>query len=80
LRQELVGHPGAIFPVGFFPISSFEVKAMNIDMMMNPSKYGLVQCPHCHGYGSSLQESAARCTVCGGSGLVKAETAKEVAK
>jgi len=29
-----------------------------------------VECSHCNGYGSSLKESADRCTKCGGSGLV----------
>ncbi len=28
-------------------------------------------CPHCGGYGSSLKEAAARCTKCGGSGLLR---------
>jgi DnaJ-class molecular chaperone len=27
-------------------------------------------CPHCNGYGSSLKESADRCSQCGGSGVV----------
>lgn len=49
---------------------------MTVDMLLNPDKYGLKQCPHCNGYGSSLKEQASRCTVCGGSGLVK-KTDKE---
>jgi hypothetical protein len=31
---------------------------------------GTEWCPHCNGYGSSLMEESARCTRCGGSGLV----------
>jgi DnaJ-class molecular chaperone len=27
-------------------------------------------CPHCNGYGSSLEEDAERCTHCAGTGLV----------
>jgi DnaJ-class molecular chaperone len=44
---------------------------MTFEVMMNPEKYGLIQCPHCNGYGSSLKEESERCTQCGGSGLVK---------
>jgi len=44
---------------------------VSVEMMMNPKKYGLVECPNCNGYGSSMKESSPRCTVCGGSGLVK---------
>ena len=29
------------------------------------------ECTHCNGFGSSLKEAAARCTKCGGSGLVE---------
>ena len=47
------------------------------DAIFNPEKYGLVECPHCNGYGSSLKEKADRCTVCGGSGLLKKEQAEE---
>jgi len=42
-----------------------------IEIMFNPDKYGYKECPHCNGYGSSLKESAPRCTKCGGLGLVK---------
>jgi DnaJ-class molecular chaperone len=31
---------------------------------------GTQWCPHCNGYGSSLNEESERCTRCGGSGLV----------
>jgi hypothetical protein len=31
------------------------------------------RCPHGNGYGSSLKEASARCTHCGGSGLVRAD-------
>jgi len=40
------------------------------EAMMNPEKYGLKECSHCNGYGSSLKEAAPKCTQCGGSGLV----------
>jgi DnaJ-class molecular chaperone len=46
------------------------------DQIMNPEAHGLVECPHCSGYGSSLKESADRCTRCGGSGLMTAAEAK----
>lgn len=46
---------------------------VTFEQMMDPEKYGLVECPHCHGYGSSLKdpEGVNTCTRCGGSGLVK---------
>jgi len=44
---------------------------MTLDQMLNPEKYGLTQCDHCNGYGSSLKEDSAQCTKCGGTGLVK---------
>ena len=31
---------------------------------------GMRWCPHCNGYGSSLKESAGRCSRCAGTGLV----------
>jgi hypothetical protein len=31
---------------------------------------GTEWCPECNGYGSSLMEETARCTRCGGTGLV----------
>ena len=45
------------------------------EAMFNPEKYGYIECEHCNGYGSSLQDPPGvdRCTVCGGSGLVKGE-------
>ena len=51
---------------------------MSYDMLFNPEKYGMEECTHCNGYGSSLKEDADKCTKCGGSGLVKKE--KENAK
>ena len=42
----------------------------DMDVMLDPQKYGYDQCPHCNGYGSSLKETADRCTVCDGTGLV----------
>ena len=56
---------------------------MTIEEMLNPAAHGLVECPHCNGYGSSLKEEAERCTFCGGTGLVlkeKALTYKEPQK
>jgi DnaJ-class molecular chaperone len=46
-----------------------------IEMMLNPEKYGLKECPHCNGYGSSLKdpEGVDRCSVCGGNGLVRVD-------
>lgn len=45
----------------------------DFDKILNPEKYGMVECKHCNGYGSSLKdpEGVNTCTVCGGSGLVK---------
>jgi len=43
------------------------------DAIFNPEKYGLVECTHCAGYGSSLKEAAPRCTQCGGTGLQPAK-------
>lgn len=31
---------------------------------------GMKECPNCNEYGSSLHEDSARCSRCGGSGLV----------
>jgi len=42
-----------------------------MELMLNPEKYGYVECKHCNGYGTSLKEDAPKCTVCGGLGLVK---------
>ena len=48
----------------------------NFEIMLDPEKFGYMQCPHCHGYGSSLKdpEGVNICTRCGGSGLIKKET------
>lgn len=48
---------------------------MNIEIMMNPDKYGYIECPHCNGYGSSFKdpEGVNRCSKCNGDGLVKKE-------
>lgn len=46
--------------------------AINEPVWANPEKHGLKECPKCHGYGSSLDEDNDRCSLCGGSGLVKA--------
>jgi hypothetical protein len=40
---------------------------------------GVKWCPHCNGYGSSLQEASGRCTHCGGCGLVGATAKRPVA-
>jgi len=52
---------------------------VNIDAILNPQKYGYEECPHCHGYGSSLKdpEGVNTCTRCGGSGLVKSRKGAE---
>lgn len=49
-----------------------------MEIYLNPEKHGYVECDHCNGYGSSLRESADRCTKCGGIGVVK--KAEEVKK
>ena len=43
------------------------------EIMMNPEKYGYVQCEHCNGYGSSFKDPVGvnQCTRCNGLGLVK---------
>ena len=45
----------------------------SVEVMMNPEKYGYIECSHCNGYGSSLKEESDRCTKCEGFGLVKKE-------
>src|SRR5688572_386476 len=50
---------------------AFQHGGSPVEIMLNPKKYGYVECTHCTGYGSSLRESADRCAVCGGRGLVK---------
>jgi DnaJ-class molecular chaperone len=40
---------------------------------------GTKWCPHCNGYGSSLREAGARCSHCGGSGLVWSDHERPVA-
>jgi DnaJ-class molecular chaperone len=44
---------------------------ITFEMMMDPQKHGLTQCPKCGGYGSCLRELSPRCSQCGGSGLVR---------
>lgn len=45
---------------------------ITFEMMMSPEKYGMKQCDHCNGYGSSFKDHGdVRCSKCGGSGLVK---------
>ena len=43
------------------------------EIMLNPEKYGYMECPHCKGYGSSLKdpEGVDTCTMCLGTGLIK---------
>ncbi len=45
------------------------------EIMLNPEKFGYMQCPHYNGYGSSLKdpEGVNICTKCDGSGLIKKE-------
>ena len=47
----------------------------NFEIMLDPEKFGYIQCPHCSGYGSSLKdpEGVNICKRCGGSGLIKKE-------
>lgn len=47
----------------------------SLRFIMDPEKHGYAECPHCHGYGSSLKdpEGVNTCTRCGGSGLIKKE-------
>jgi len=53
--------------------------ALPFKVIMDPAKYGYTVCPHCNGYGSSLKDPRAVnvCTMCDGSGLIKAVPAKE---
>ena len=46
---------------------------MDFKIMLDPKKYGYVECDHCNGYGSSFKDpdGVDRCTKCGGSGLIK---------
>jgi len=32
------------------------MKIMDNKIMMDPDKYGYIQCPHCNGYGSSFKD------------------------
>lgn len=43
------------------------------DIMMNPEKFGYIECPHCNGFGSSFKdpEDINVCTQCHGTGLVR---------
>jgi len=43
------------------------------EIVLDPEKNGLTQCPHCNSYGSSLKDpdGVDTCTVCHGSGLIK---------
>lgn len=47
------------------------MEGITFEMMQDPEKHGLIQCPHCNGYGSSLHEPDLRCTRCGGTGLIR---------
>lgn len=42
------------------------------EQMMDPQAFGMKECPHCNGYGSSLKDPPGvdRCTECHGQGLV----------
>ena len=52
---------------------------MDVDILLDPEKYGYQVCPHCNGYGSSLKDPQGvnRCSLCGGLGLVKIEKDKQ---
>ena len=45
----------------------------SFDIMLNPEKFGYMQCPNCNGYGSSFKDPKGLniCTRCGDSGLIK---------
>jgi hypothetical protein len=45
---------------------------MNTATLLNPAQAGMIECDNCHGYGSSLTESALKCSKCEGTGLVRA--------
>ena len=47
----------------------------NFEIMLDPEKFGYMQCPHYNGYGSSLKdpEGVNICKRCGGSGFIKKE-------
>ena len=40
---------------------------------LNPEKYGMMECKHCNGYGSSLKEEQPKCSKCSGTGLQEIE-------
>ena len=44
---------------------------MDFEILCNPEKYGYEPCHFCNGYGSSFKEPNSKCSVCGGSGLLK---------
>ena len=52
----------------------------NFEIMLNPEKFGYIQCPHCNGYGWSLKdpEGVNICIRCGGSGLIKSKSEGEL--
>jgi hypothetical protein len=61
-------------------VRRFQMKSANkkkdenfAEIVLDPEKHGLTQCPHCNGYGSSLKDpdGVATCTVCHGSGLIR---------
>ena len=46
---------------------------LNFHIIMDPEKYGYVECKKCNGYGSSLKEEVDICSVCSGDGVVRKE-------
>lgn len=53
-------------------------REITFEMILDPSKYGLKECDHCNGYGSSLKDPITInvCTKCGGIGLIKTNNNK----
>lgn len=48
-----------------------------MDHMMNPQP-DIIECDHCHGFGSSwMDKGDTRCSVCGGTGLVRHDIARD---
>jgi DnaJ-class molecular chaperone len=49
------------------------------DIMLDPQKYGYIECPHCNGYGSSLKDpdGVDTCTKCNGWGVIKERKSAE---
>lgn len=51
-----------------------------VEALLDPEKHGYTMCSHCNGYGSSLKEKPPKCTICGGTGLLKKGRKKSYGK